>query len=352
MSVAIAGTVVGSLSFVLLIGGLARPGDEIPMSWDGRRFTSAQLPEGFPDRARDTVELWKPWAAKAGYRFDLDPDARLLLATRRTGGKGEAQLRIVLRAERWFDDLLSPAGADAVPPAAMIVLKDEKAHAEALAFLGKIEPGLAGWAEKAAGKELGFVLGHPLCGAFVESAAGLKEWNPDHELLNRSVQLLLLRRAGTLPHWLAQGLAWEAERTVLGSIWCYPHRSGFVARREHEAWPSELAGELENEALTVFSIEALAAWRRGTYDGEAARHAWGLAHYLAREKGDVLGDVLEDLRAFREKNGRTTHEDGSWELVPGYEIPAEAQAEIFSKRCGDGWIDAAKSWSRKNAGAR
>lgn len=352
MSVAELGWRLAPLTMVCLLGATEPRGDEIPMSWDGRRFTSAQIPEGFPDRARATVELWKPWAAQAGYRFDLDPDARLLLATRRAGGKGEGQLRFVLRAEKWFDDLFGPAGADAAPTATLIVLKDAKAHADALAFVGKLEPHLASWASSAGGKELGFVLEKPLCGAFVETAPGLKEWNPDHELLNRAVQVLLLRRAGSLPHWLAQGLAWEAERTVLGSIWCYPHRAGFVARSEHDAWPGELAGELENESLAVFSIEALAAWRRGTFDVENARHAWGVAHYLAREKKDVLGDVLEDLRAFREKSGRTTHGDGSWELVPGYQIPAQAQAEILAGRCGDGWIDEAKAWSRRNAGVR
>jgi hypothetical protein len=336
----------------MLVVALCLLGAEVPISWDGRRFDSEQIPEGFPERARAVVELWKPWAAQAGYRFDLDADARLMLATRRTGGKGEAQLRLVVRAEKWFDELLAPAAADAAPAATLIVLKDAKAHAEALAFVGKLEPHLAGWAASAGGKELGFVLEKPLCGAFVETAPGLKEWNPDHELLNRVVQLLLLRRAGSLPNWLAQGLAWEAERTVLGSIWCYPHRAGFVARTEHEAWPGELAKELENEALAVFSIEALAAWRRGTFDAENARHAWGLAHWLAREKKGALGDLVEDLRAFREKNGRKTHEDGSWELIPGYEIPAQTQAEILAKRCGDGWLDEAKAWSRRNAGAR
>jgi len=343
---------VAELTALCLLGVATPSGEEVPISWDGRRFTSAQLPEGFPERARAAVELWKPWAAQAGYRFDLDPDARLMLVTRRTGGKGEAQLRLVLRAQKWFDDLFGPGAADAAPTAAALVLKDAKAHADVLSFVGKIEPHLASWASSAGGKELGFVLEKPLCGAFVETVPGVKEWNPEHELLNRAVQLLFLRRAGTLPNWLAQGLAWEAERTVLGSIWCYPHRAGFVARSEHDAWPGELAAELENPALAVFSIEALAAWRRGTFDVESARRAWGLAHYLAREKGNVLGDVLEDLRAFREKNGRTTHADGSWELVPGYEVPAQAQVEILAKRCGDGWIEEAKVWSRKNAGVR
>jgi len=335
-----------------LVALAAPPGDEVPMSWDGRRFTIAQLPEGFPERARATAELWKPWAEKAGYRFDLDPGARLFLATRRTGGKGDAQLRLVQRAETWFDEHLPPVEGDASPTAMMIVLKDEKAHAEALAFLGTIEPAIASWAEKAAGKELGFVLAKPLCGAFVESATGLKEWKPDHELVNRAVQLLLQRRAGALPNWLMQGLAWEAERTLLASIWCYPHRSGFVARTEHDAWPGKLAGELESEAFAGFSIDALAGWRRGTYDEDAARRSWGLAHWLAREQRAALPAVLEDLRALREKDGRTTHPDGSWELVPGYEVPAAAQAEILAKRCGAGWMDAAKAWSQGNAGVR
>ena len=345
-------SVAASGLLALSLAAAAPRGDDIPMSWDGRRFTSAQLPEGFPERARAAAELWKPWATKAGYRFDFDPYARLLLATRRTGGKGEAQLRLVQRAEAWFDELLPPAASDAAPTATMIVLKDEKAHAEALAFVATIEPAIASWAEKAAGKELGFVLAQPLCGAFVESAPGLKEWKPEHELLNRAVQLLLQRRAGALPNWLAQGLAWEAERTLLGSIWCYPHRSGFVARTEHDAWPAKLAGELENDAIAVFSIDALAGWRRGTYDEDAARRAWGLAHWLAREQRAALPAVLEDLRALREKDGRTTHADGSWELVPGYEVPAATQAEILAKRCGEGWLDAAKSWCKENASVR
>ncbi|MFN0006681.1 MAG: hypothetical protein ACKVXR_02140 [Planctomycetota bacterium] len=352
MPVAELGSRLLPLTAACLLGAAAPVGGEIPISWAGQRFTSAQLPEAFPERARTAIELWKPWAAQAGFRFDLDPDARLMLATRRAGGKGEAQLRLLLRAEKWFDDLFDPAGADSAPAAAMIVLKDAQAHADALAFVGKLEPHLASWAEKAGGQELGFVLEKPLCGAFVESAPGLKEWKPDHELLNRAVQVLLLRRAGSLPNWLAQGLAWEAERTILGSIWCYPHRAGFVARSEHDAWPGDLVKDLENGALAVFSIETLAAWPRGTFDAEHARHAWGLARYLAREKKSVLGEVLEDLRAFREKHGRTTHEDGSWELVPGYEIPAQAQAEILAKRCGDRWISEAKAWSRRNAGVR
>jgi hypothetical protein len=340
------------LTLAVLLGTVAVVGDGVPMSWRGRRFDSAQFPEGMPDRVRAAVDLWSPWATKAGYRFDCDDEGRVLLATRRTGGKGDAQLRIVKRAEGWYDGLFPITASDETPAALMLVLRDEKAHAEALTFVGKIAPELAGWAGKAAGKELGFVLGEPLCGAFVEAALGLKEWNPDHELLPRTVQVLLLRRHGALPHWLAQGLAWEAERTLLGSIWCFPHRSGFVAKTEHEAWPGELAKELANEALTVFSVEALANWRRGTYDGESARHAWGIAHYLAREKADVLDDALGDLRAFREAKGRTTHEDGSWELVPGYEIPAAAQAEILAKRFGESWIAEARAWSLRNAAVR
>ena len=336
----------------LLLGSAAPRADEVPISWNGRRFDSAQLPEGFPERARAAAELWKPWAVKAGYRFDFDPDARLALATRRTGGKGEAQLRLVRRAEEWFDEILPPAAGDAAPTAVLIVLKDQKAHAEALAFVGTIEPALAGWAEKAGGKELGFVLGTPLCGAFVESAPDLKEWKPDHELLNRAVQLLLQRRAGALPNWLAQGLAWEAERKMLGSIWCYPYRSGFVARSEHDAWPAKLSSELGNEGLDAFSIDALAAWRRGTYEEEAARRSWGLAHWLAREQRAALPGVLDDLAAIREKEGRTTHADGSWERIPGYEIPAKAQAEVLAKRCGEGWAAAAKAWCKENASAR
>src|SRR5262245_18094738 len=133
MSVAIPGTVLAALSSAIFLGGLGGPGDELPMSWNGRRCTAAQIPEDFPARAREAVELWKPWAVQAGYRFDFDADARLLLATRRNIGKTDSQLRLAQLAEAWFDELL-PASADAAPTGAVLVLKDEKGHAEALGF--------------------------------------------------------------------------------------------------------------------------------------------------------------------------------------------------------------------------
>jgi hypothetical protein len=344
--------IVPAVAALVALGALARADEKVPMSWRGQRFTSAEFPKDLSEPARKAATLWEPWALKAGYRMDFDEKARLLLATRRGSARADAQMQVVVRAEKWQDGLFASPDAAEAETAVMLVLKDEKDHASALQSLGSAVPALASWAAAAAGKELGFVLVAPLSGAFVESAPGLKEWNPDHELLNRTVQLLVLRRYGVQPNWIAQGLAWEAEMSVYGSIYCYPYRSGFVARVEHNAWPGELAKEIGDPASKTFAIEELAGWKRGRFDGSVARHAWGFAHFLAAEKKDALPVVLEELHAFRAKNERKTHEDGSWEIIPGYEVPVDTQLELMKKSCGEDVLEAAAAWYRKSAGAK
>src|SRR5439155_14982820 len=96
------------------------------------------------------------------------------------------------------------------PCAAMIVVRDEKEYGTLLDRLAKSKPALKTWIEIAR-KQTGLVLEEPLSGAYVENAAGQEEWNADHELLNRVVQLMCLRRFGQQPNWIVQGIAWNAE---------------------------------------------------------------------------------------------------------------------------------------------
>jgi hypothetical protein len=50
------------LTLAVLLGTVAVVGDGVPMSWRGRRFDSALVPEGMPDRVRAAVDLLRPWA--------------------------------------------------------------------------------------------------------------------------------------------------------------------------------------------------------------------------------------------------------------------------------------------------
>ena len=233
----------------------------------------------------------------------------------------------------------------------VIAFWNEKDQASALAHLSKTHPDLAGWGATA-GKDLGFVIENPLAAAFVENASGQEEWNPDHELLNRVVRLLVLSRFGQMPNWLMHGIAWEAETASDGSIWVYPYRSEFVYTTEHTAWPVELAHEFQERGKKSLEIDEVAHWQRGTWDGSSARHAFGLVHGLAATKRAALPGVLADLRAHRDENNRKPNDDGTWTRNPDWEPPPAAQLTILRARCGGDVLADVSAWLAKQTGGK
>lgn len=352
-------------ALVLALLPLASADDKVPLSWQGKRFTSAEWPKDLPEAGRKAALVWEGWAQKAGCRMDFEDKARVLLVTRRGSSRADKQMQVLGRVSKWFDALLptpprtapgddgvEPAewGSGSAPPdsqtAVVIVLKDEKDHHAALAFLGTRFPELKEWADKAPAR-LGFVTEIPLCGGFVENAAGNDEWDPDHELVNRIGQLLVLRRFGQQPNWLVQGLAWEAETAYDKSIYCYPYRAEFVYAVEHTAWPLELRKEFQDRKEKPLTLEEFALWPRGRFDPIAGRYAWGFVHFLAAQKKAEMSLFLEDMRVFRDTNDRKEAEDGSWARIPGYRVPLEAQLAMLKKRFGDDVLDAASAAFRK-----
>jgi hypothetical protein len=374
---------------------------KVPIGWKGRKLDAAALPKDFAAAPAEAIRTWEPWAKQAGYRMDLDASGRVLVLSPADGSRGVKVGQIVERAESWFDGLLPkppartgdpgpshpenasspsevipedpegpPPGAEKKGPAkkvvaswgsgstepdsqtgTLIALADEADQKSLLAFLAAAKPELAEWAGQAAG-ELGFVLEIPLVAAYVENAAGQEEWNADHEVLNRAVRLLAMRRFGQLPYWLVHGIAWEAENAFDGSIWVYPFRAEFVYTVEHGAWPSDLANEFQGRASEPLKIEELTRWKSRTWDGECARHAFGVVHFLAATKKAELPSLLEDLRRYRDANNRKPGPDGAWTRDPSWEPPAEAQAAILQARCGDKALEEAGAWLAKQTAAR
>jgi hypothetical protein len=233
----------------------------------------------------------------------------------------------------------------------VIAFWNEKDQESALGHLAKTHADLAGWCATA-GKDLGFVIESPLVAAFVENASGQEEWNPDHELLNRVVRLLVLSRFGQMPNWVMHGVAWEAETAFDGSIWVYPYRSEFVYTTEHTAWPTELAHEFQERAKKTLEIDEVANWKRGSWDGSSARHAFGLVHCLAATKRASLPGVLADLRAQRDENNRKPNDDGTWTRNPDWESPPAAQLTILRARCGADVLADVGAWLAKQSGAK
>jgi hypothetical protein len=400
---------------LLATAALARAQDRVEVAWHGKTFPASSPPAELGEAPKSAIAEWKEWAAKAGYRMELDAAGRVLLLQAEKGSHTASAMTVVGRAEAWFDEtlpLLNPppiaaketkpkaSGASAPPkeipedpesappvleppkgakggtrnggaqkPAAattpwgsgsfapdsrtavLIALADEKDQESALGYLAKKHPDISAWAAKA-GSDLGFVIENPLLAAFVESASGQEEWNPEHEILNRLVRLLVLSRFGQMPNWVMHSVAWEAETAFDGSIWVYPYRSEFVFTTEHTAWPLELAHEFQERAKKPLAIEELTAWTRGTWDGASARHAFGFMHWLAATKRQALPQVLADLRANRDENNRKTSDDGTWTRNPDWESPPGAQLAILKARCGENALAEAGTWLARQGGSK
>jgi hypothetical protein len=313
-------------------------GDRVNVRWQGKTGTSAALPAGFPAPARAVLLTWEPFLKRAGYRADADATGRALLLTSEKGSHAEEQLRQTSKVSTWFDGRFpapSDASAKESPPAcaALFVLRNPEEYGQLLECLAQVAPELAGWTAEAK-KDTGFVLIEPLCAAFLESAPGLKEWSPAHELVDRCAQLLLVQRFGEQPYWLQQGVAWAAEWAYDSTLYSFPYRHEFVAATEHGAWPGELKAALAAREQKPLELAEFALLRRGHWDPERARLAFGCASFLALQPGPKLAQALVSLEAFRDENNRKDQGGGTWIRDPLFEIPADKQLELLEQQLG------------------
>jgi len=324
--------------------------------WKGSSYSGTELVGAVGEPVATALQPWSPWARANGYVLELSPDLRSLFV-HSAQRKASPQLALLARALASVDKLAPrPAGKDqAQALLVMLELEGPEDFGLLLDDLGKRFSYLASWAQGEK-QQLGFVLERPLAAAFLGSAPELKEWNPKNELVNRAAQLALLERYGRLPHWLTQGLAWHVELSTCGSIFCFPFRSGFVAKKEHRGWSEQLKAlrfhgpgpSGPDRPMRSPAIEDLTGWKRGSYENDRALLAWGAASFLAKRRAEALPQILEDLRAIREKESRITQPDGTWRLDPDYEVPPKTQQEILEARAGGDFFAELERFCRGN----
>ncbi len=388
------------LALLASVPSLALAAD-VPVGWKEKEATTAKLHAGLPDPAFAAIAHWTGFCAAHKYRMDLDAQGRMLVLTPAKRGRTRETLRLVGQAETWFDSLLpappraavAPASApnsdapeDPAPPkkpagkplpedpdgpppgapkpatggsapanvktpvrswgsgagepdsqtAVLIILHDEKEYGELLDQLEGSVAYLKDWVKEAR-SQTGLTLEDPLVGAFVENASGQEEWNGDHEVLNRVVQLLTLRRFGQQPNWIVQGIAWEAEMALFDSVYCFPYRDGFVFATEHTSWPSDLRIAFKDRAAKPLQMSELADWQRGTWDPAAAPVAWGFVRYLAeaqKSKSLALSTMLEDMRRTRDEKNRESTGPTTWRRIEGWTMSAEDQEKALVQAFG------------------
>ena len=354
------------------------------VTFRGKNYEPAALPDDVGATAKSAVHDWSLWAKSNGYRLDLDPSRRVLLLS--TKSNVEATLGLVVKTIALFDSQfpapVTPSAADAsagakspkpratptpdeipedpespppgapktLPPdqidaaelakqagafrpdsqtAVMLVIKNSADYSSALDQLIALRPYLMEWKSTAI-TQIGFALEDPLCGAYNENSPGQEEWNPDNELVHRTMALLVMRRFSEQPYWLNTGLCWFAEMAIAKSIYCMPYRDGFVGVGEHGGWIAALNSiysgrEKEPLKLTEFAMV------RGKWDDKLAKTALGIVDYMCKVNPRALAGLMEELRRFRDLNGRHTNADGTWTKLLDYEVPGEQQ-KVFLER--------------------
>jgi hypothetical protein len=327
--------------------------DIVEVQWKGKTTELATIETEVGTVAAQTVARWAPLAVRLEARLHLTDDGRVLLLTDGNSSQAKKYFELIERTTKAVDEVLplperaaetgdgeeDPAGKRYMPrPAddATVVLiesADADAYKQVLAHLMETEDYLDDWLPTAAAQS-GFTLKRPLCATWIRTLDGQEEFDVRNEIVHRLSNLLVARRFGELPFWLECGMAWHFEEALLGELYCFPYRSGFVFASEHSSWTADLATQFRGKSEPFF--EALCEWQRGTYRGTQARRAFGFARFMAEHHEEQFGAVLDALFDLRSRHGVNVMEDGfTWELIPGWEPSAEQQLAVFEEHLGD-----------------
>lgn len=331
-----------------------------PLHWNGKQTSYEKLGSDVGEWPRKAILTWAPFAQEAGLELHLSSDLRVLLLMRKklrakrflklideTGKRVDEWLPTPERPEPEEEPEEEPeagGGGELTwsytyeterPPlesetAVLVQAPDEATYAAALDHAANENEYLGDWI--ATGKRLtGCILERPLFAAWQENPRGMEEWDIENELVHRLAQLLVLRRFSQVPYWLLTGIAWNVEDDVRGAIYCYPYRNGFVWATEHKGWLKRLKLEMKN-VPEPFTMDAFATWKRGTFDGTKALMSFATIQLLRkRVTPEAFASVLEELRLLRDEKARRDNGDGTWTLIPNFEVGTDDQRTAFQR---------------------
>jgi hypothetical protein len=348
---------------------LAAAGDEATLEvvWKGRTTDLETIERELGEQPAEAVRTWGPFATDREAVLHLSPDGRVLLVTHSDGNQLKKELELIERTAGLVDAILPLPAREEAPDTApegdapeplyvprpnddatvvLVQSSDQEEYALVLDKLVASEPYLESFGLSAR-RLAGFTLVRPLVATWIESLDGQEEWDVRNELVHRLAHLLVARRFGELPFWLESGIAWHVEEQLMKGIYCFPYRNQFVFATEHSAWTSELASAFRRREAPFF--EDLCAWQRGTYRGAQARQSFGFARFLAEHHSDVFGAVLDDLFDLRSRHGVVVHDDGNWELIPGWEAPAADQLAVFQRHLGEDVLSEVATYFEKGS---
>jgi hypothetical protein len=326
---------------------------------DGAVVGFDKVPAAVGKAAVAAIEQVRPWCESAGKIAALDGKGRFVLVVDPKDKRALRRYEAALETANWFDARLpAPTQADAAKEedlacAIVHIVRDEGEQGLLLDLIVAKQTSLKDWS-KAARKKPGFVLYEPLLIAVLLKPKSAVRWNAEHDMANRLAQLLVERRFGAQPDWLSLGVGWCAEWRMDAEIHCFPNRMDPVQRAEHGAWGNEIRRECakrmklsgvpeadgdKREVAPILALE-LSACRRGKWNGDGSRRAFGVASWLLDQKPDLVADLLHDLRRARETLARATTPPVPDDL----ELPPEEIEKVLATKFGASWLVDASKW--------
>ena len=350
--------------------------------FDGKHHKVTRLPDSLEAAPREAVEEWAGWAEEEGYVMALSDDQRLLFFSSEKSDLGK-RLKLIHEAQELSDVLLfgpedrrsprpasapstegggpdgaprrsgqgsqEPGGTSAQPepiepPAdslmelgsevAIVMELDDQVHMlQVLEKLGHEHAHVKSWLAEAPSHS-GFTFETPLVGAW-RPVPENEEWDERAELINRVARLMLTREYGPQPFWLSMGFAWNVEEEMLGGIWCYPFRAGFVWATEHTAWPKDLKKSFSDRGDYPLQPDELCEWTPRTYDARSAPLAFGMVHFLAEHHPEDLPGLFDAYHKAWSAGSVLVKDDGTWERKPDFSLPVEEQAKLLVRTTRD-----------------
>jgi len=332
--------------FMALVLGCPRAQEEVVVTWKDRDLPVKQLAGDAP-RAIPLITEWTEFARKHGYRLVLSDNRRVLLVLSGTYHrlKNGKEFHDVARSLELVDDtcavvdsFAAPPG-DSTPPVPIVCVKS-KDYPALLDYVTARHEKVKQWAGAAARKVAGFVLSDPLLAAWIEDPQGVTEWLPYNELVHRTAQLMIRREYPHLPDWLLLGLAWHTEDEVCRSVYCFPHRAGFVFATEHTDWGLWLANRFKarrrkkNKLPPCLQMTEFADWfprKDGGFSTGKAYISFGVARYLVRQRAKSLPELEKKLNDAVEKGSKVKLSDTKWTTNPDYQLPVDEQLALLEK---------------------
>ncbi|MEE8468759.1 MAG: hypothetical protein V3T22_09900 [Planctomycetota bacterium] len=319
------------------------PTQPATVRWRGERFAAGDWPTDLRPDLRGMVHSWSPWAARAGYRMDLEEHGRVLtLSSARYNRSVSRENSLVADTLQVFDEWLPVAPPNpfphsgSAPPQAppreesvvLLRLQDRASYELLLDFLGANHPELRE-VLAAARDDSHFTLDDPRCCAWIQ-----REHNtPDNELVHRLTTGLVQSRFGGSPGWLTEALAWNVELEVVHSIRSFP--AGPRGVKQGRGWTSLLRRSLDPHETWVPTLDEFRAWSPGSDDEQAAALAFGLVSYCVSHRQTDLAPVFLELGLYEASRGRIVQDDGSWRPVEGFSFPAAVEDQALYRHCGE-----------------